>query len=167
MGRRRAQAGAVGEVVDMAAEVGAEGEGQAIALTGQAASRRNKHLGRGTKVPWVLYGSQPGGRNQGLAERVGRMHSIELGLKHSMETLGHTEVKRSQGSVQRTPNRCKQGCQCTGRARQQERGASPVYLTPTPTRGRATWRITSKDGRGLAPQRAKNNAPAVQKQAGH
>ncbi|KAK8708496.1 hypothetical protein V6N13_059535 [Hibiscus sabdariffa] len=93
---------------------------------GRAASRRNGHLGRGTKVPWVLYGCEPGGRNQGLAERVGRVHSSELGWKHSMEALGHTEAKRGQGSVQRTPSQCKQGCQCTGRARQQERGASPV-----------------------------------------
>ncbi|KAK8680528.1 hypothetical protein V6N13_109471 [Hibiscus sabdariffa] len=141
--------------------------GHGRALIGRAASRRNGHLGCGTKAPWVLYGSQPGGRNQGLAERAGRVHSSELGLKHSMEALGHTKAKRGQGSVQRTPSQCKQGCQCTGHARQQERGASPVYLTPNPTRGRATWRITSKDDRGLAPQRTTNNASAVQKQAGH
>ncbi|KAK8704875.1 hypothetical protein V6N13_048487 [Hibiscus sabdariffa] len=84
---------------------------------GRAASRRNRCLGHGTKVPWELYGSQPGGRNQGLAESAGRMHSSELGLKHSMEALGHTEAKRGQGSVQRTPSRCKQGCQCIGCAR--------------------------------------------------
>ncbi|KAK8667631.1 hypothetical protein V6N13_007779 [Hibiscus sabdariffa] len=126
------------------------------------------------RAPWPQHKGTMGAirlaarRAQPRACREGwEVHSSELGLKHSMEALGHTEAKRGQGSVQRTPSRRKQRCQCTGRARQQERGASPVYLMPNPTRGHATWRITSKDGRGLAPQRATNNVPAVQKQAGH
>ncbi|KAK8563267.1 hypothetical protein V6N12_035417 [Hibiscus sabdariffa] len=85
------------------------------------------------RAPWPQHKGTMGAirlaarRAQPRACREGwEVHSSELGLKHSMEALGHTEAKRGQGSVQRTPSRRKQRCQCTGRARQQERGASPV-----------------------------------------
>ncbi|KAK8572916.1 hypothetical protein V6N13_048481 [Hibiscus sabdariffa] len=84
-----------------------------------------------------------------------------------MEASGQTEARKVQGNIQHIPSRRKQGCQCTGRARQQEQGACPVYRTPNPIRECVTRRITSKYGRGPAPQRATNNAPASQKQAGH
>ncbi|KAK8544862.1 hypothetical protein V6N13_061517 [Hibiscus sabdariffa] len=110
-------------------------------------------------------------RNQGPAERAGRMHSSELGLKQATGSLEDAKAQGGQGNVQGnvqcTPSRCNREGQCNERARKQKRGTSPVYLTPYPTRGRATWRETSKDGRGLVSQRATDNAPAMQEQAGH
>ncbi|KAK8477716.1 hypothetical protein V6N11_081658 [Hibiscus sabdariffa] len=91
------------------------------------------------------------GRHQGLAE----------GVKQPMEASGQTKARKGQGSIQHIPSRRKQECQCTGRARQQEQGAFPVYRTPNPIRGCVTRRETSKYGQGPAPQRATNNAPAA------
>ncbi|KAK8656997.1 hypothetical protein V6N13_098931 [Hibiscus sabdariffa] len=62
-----------------------------------------------------------------------------------MEASRQTKARKGQGSIQRIPSRRKQGCQCTGRARQQEQGACPVYRTPNPIRGCITRRETGSE----------------------
>ncbi|KAK8505491.1 hypothetical protein V6N13_061519 [Hibiscus sabdariffa] len=67
---------------------------------------------------------------QGSGEGAWRTHSSDSRFKHTTIALEHTEEQGNRC----TPNRCNQGCQCTGRAKgpvspgvgQQDRGASPM-----------------------------------------